>query len=35
VAGLQTTIDAFTYLIAIGQRVTVVIAVDFLLQLAL
>jgi len=33
--GYRTTIDAFTYVIVIGQRVAVVIAVDFLLQLAL
>jgi len=33
--GYRTTIDAFTYVIVIGQRVAVVIVVDFLLQLAL
>jgi len=33
--GYWTTIDAFTYVIVIGQRVAVVIAVDFLWQLAL
>jgi len=33
--GYRTTIDAFTYVIVICQRVAVVIAVDFLLQLAL
>ena len=33
--GYRTTIDAFTYVIVISQRVAVVIAVDFLMQLAL